>query len=132
MARPGTVLSLVERGWQAARECSLELGTDGVLVVHLIKGSLDAGVCSLIAPRPTITIRNVSKELFWVAVWWLSIRLIAAGRLRALLVDNDRSLRLLRGWARLIGCRLALVRPGASGYELWMASHRIARGALID
>jgi len=123
------VLSLIERGWQAARELSLGLRQEGVCVVHVIKGRLDRSVKALITPVPNVRLISVHRQLFWpligllAAGWWLR------GTLRSLLVDNDRSYNRLRGWARLLRLDLTVVRAGTHGYELWVGSDRVAEAA---
>lgn len=109
------VLSLVERGWQAAREYSLDLDQQDIGVLHLIKGWLPADVRRLIAPRPHIRIISVPRRLFWIGVWLGLIVCWATGRLRSLLVDNDRSARRLHRWARWTGAQVMTVQPGSDG-----------------
>lgn len=125
--RPVIVLSLVERGWQAARECSLDLHRRGVCVIHLIKGTLDHAVHALIAPQPHIRLMSVARSWFWPMAWLLCTALTLSGQLRAVLVDNERSFRRLRGWTRLAGINVIMVRNGREGYEVWAGSRCIAR-----
>lgn len=125
MAEDGIVLSLVEHGWQAARECSLALESYQVRVIHLVKGSLDHGVRQLITAHPTIRIADVPRALFWPAVSGALVRWRLGGRLRLVLVDNDRSWQRLQRWARWLGLVLLKVTQGSDGYELWEGSTRI-------
>ncbi len=125
MAEDGVVLSLVEHGWQAARECSLALECHGVRVVHLVKGSLDRRLRQLIIPHPTIQLIDVSRALFWPAVYGTLVRWRVQGQLRLVLVDNDRTRQRLRRWARWLGLELLKVTQGSDGYELWEGSTRI-------
>ena len=115
----GMVLSFVERGWQAAREWSLDAQHRGITVVHLIKGRLSPAVQAMIAPRPHIRIMSVPRPLFWVAAFAHLFAGRLRGRLRAVLVDNDRSCHRLRAWTQGMGVTLLTVRVGAAGYELW-------------
>ena len=102
------VLSLVERGWQAAREYSLEVQRQGGCCVHLVKGSLSPAVHAMISPQPRIRVVSVRRTLFWpVALAWC-VGLLAAARLQAVLVDNERSLRRVRRWVG--GSRVSLIR----------------------
>lgn len=125
--RPAVILSLVERGWQAARELSLDLQRDGFRSIHLIKGRLDRSVHSLIAPQPHVQLVSWHRRVFWPATALLTLGWFMTGRLRAILVDNDRSYRRLRGWARVGHVHLALVRQGPQGHELWIGPQQISR-----
>ena len=107
------VLSLVERGWQAARERSLELQAQGVPVLHLVKGRLSRPVRELIDPKPNGWIVSVPRSLFWPSVWVACLWLTAWRRLRTIWVDNERSFRRLARWAQIARLELAIVRSGA-------------------
>ncbi|MBI2104137.1 MAG: hypothetical protein HYT90_00950 [Candidatus Omnitrophica bacterium] len=116
---PGTiVLSLVERGWQAAREYSLDVQREGGGVVHLVKGALSPAVHAMIAPQPRVRVVSVRRALFWPLAWAWCAGLLAAARLRGVLVDNERSLRRVRRWVGGPRVRLVRVGPGGRGYEL--------------
>lgn len=117
-ASPPVVLSLVERGWQAARECSLELQQQGMCVIHLVKGRLSGAVHAMIAPKPHIHVVSMSRNLFWPAAWALCGWLSLTGRLRSVMVDNERSMRRVRRWVRRPRVNPVLVREGRDGYEL--------------
>ncbi|MBI2495122.1 MAG: hypothetical protein HYY59_07820 [Candidatus Omnitrophica bacterium] len=123
------VLSLVERGWQAARECSLELQPQGMEFLHIIKGRLDRAVRSLIEPWPHIRIISLPRTLFWPVVSALVLGLWLTGKLRALLVDNPRSYRRLSRVSGLVRVPLTLVQWGDAGYELSVDSAPITRAA---
>lgn len=130
MAEPrALVLSLVERGWQAARECSLDAACEQTAFLHAVKGSLDQSLRGLIAPRPHIRCISVPRWVFWPWVWRAVIWLRLTAGLRAILVDNDRSYRRLTRWARWSGVRLAQVMLGPQGYELREGHHAVSRGA---
>lgn len=118
------VLSLVERGWQAAREWSLDTQQRGITVVHLIKGRLSPSVQAMIVPHPTIRIVSIPRSLFWVGVCSYLLAGWLRGRLRVVLVDNDRSCHRLKGWARRARITLLRVQVGAAGYELWSDAGR--------
>ena len=107
--RPGRVLSLVERGWQAARERSLDLSREGIGCVHIVKGRLSRAVHELIAPVPHVRIISLPRRLFWHGVWLLLIGAALTGRARSVLVDNERSYRRLAWWRRWAGIEVALV-----------------------
>ena len=113
------VLSLVERGWRAARECSLDAQRQGMCTVHLVKGRLSRSVHAMIAPTPHIHVVSVSRKVFWPSAWALYGWLALTGRLRSVLVDNTRSMRRARRWVRGSRITPVLVRERRDGYELW-------------
>jgi len=121
------VLSLIERGWQAAREFSLDLCQSGVCVVHVIKGNLSPSVRALITPAPNVRIISVHPQLFWPVAWVLLTGWWLTGRLRSLLVDNDRSQGRFFRCARLLHLNLTVVRAGAHGYELWIGPQQVSQ-----
>ena len=126
MAEPrAIILSLVERGWQAARECSLDLHGKGICVVHMIKGSVSPQVLALMVPKSHIHFVSVSRTLFWPAALGMFGWFVASGTLRAVLVDNERSRRRLSRWVRVARVQLLLVRQGQGGYEMIAADQRV-------
>ena len=130
MAEDGVViLSLVEHGWQAARECSLALERHGVRVIHLVKGSLDHRVRQLIIPHATIRMMGMPRALFWPAVYGALVRWRLGGRLRLVLVDNDRSRQRLQRWTAWMKLDLFKVTQGLDSYELWQGGTRIPLAA---
>jgi len=100
------VCSLVERGWQAAREYSLDAQRSEVAFLHLVKGRLDRSVRVLIAPRPNIRLLSIGKQWFWPSAWVILAWGALTGRLHAVLVDNDRSYRRLQAAMRVAGVSL--------------------------
>ena len=121
------IVSLVERGWQAARECSLEVQGDGIHVVHLIKGRVEPAVRALSPSRPGIRLVSLARSLFWPLAYLATIGWLASGRLCAVLVDNERSQRRLRTWCHLARTPVWLARQGSEGYELWAGADRLGR-----
>lgn len=120
------MLSLVERGWQAARECSLDAQRQGVRTVHLIKGWVHPRVLALHRSSEYVRMISVPRPLFWVAVgcalvWWGG-----SGVLRAVLVDHERSAARLHRWIGWLHAHLMMVRMGDAGYELWAGEQRIS------
>ena len=77
---------------------------------------------------PRIQLACVPKRLFWLFVWSLLPGLWLLGRLRGLLVDNDRSHGRLRAW-QWLGIHVAKVLPGPDGYELWDGPRAMSRPA---
>ena len=119
MSEPrAVVLSLVERGWQAARECSLDLHGKGVCVIHLIKGSVSPHVLALVTPTPHIHLVSVPRTLFWPGALATCVWLVMCGLLRAVLVDNERSHRRLSRWVPWARVHVVLVHQGQGGYEM--------------
>lgn len=94
------ILSLVERGWQAAREWSLHQRPPQTSVVHLIKGTLQAEIRSLIRPVPHVTVMAIPRRAFWPVAFGCFLWHVCRGRLQAVLVDNPRSHRRVGLWIR--------------------------------
>ena len=117
MADRPLVLSLVERGWQAARDYSLQMQPQAD-VVHVVKGRLSRNVRRMIAPSAHIRVLSMPRALFWPGIGLLLLGYRLSGRLRTLLVDNRRSYRRLARVSRAARLGLALIQQGASGYEL--------------
>ncbi len=133
------VLSLVERGWQAARQCSLEAADQGAGTLHLIKGRLPSDVRALIPAHERIILDDCPKQLFWPLVYAYSLGGIFGGHLRAILVDNERSLGRMETWTAFI-CRfafrkaaakpiVALVSADPTGYLLHTAQVPLSRNS---
>ena len=108
------VLSLVERGWAAARACSLDAQRQGMCTVHLVKGRLSRAVHTMITPTPHVHVVSVSRSVFWPAAWALCGWLALTGRLRSVWVDNERSMRRVRQWVPRARIRPVLVREGGA------------------
>ena len=115
---PTEVLSLVERGWQGARQCSLALDAKAIPVIHVIKGSLDAGVRAMIQPYPHIRLLAVPRWSFRVWVWTLMVWGTLRGRLGWILLDHERSLRELSWWCRRFGLTPVVIQEHGRGYDL--------------
>ena len=96
------ILSFVERGWQAAREWSMQSRPPGVRVIHLIKGSMKSEVRAFIRPIPGVELVAIPRKVFWPMAFILFVWYASWRRLQAVLVDNDRSHHRLRLWSRWI------------------------------
>ena len=116
--RHALVLSLVEHGWRGARECSLILSAREISTLHLIKGSLEREVLAIIEAHPGLRVRDVPRPLFRLALWLVLIGQTLAGRLRWVLVDNDRTLRAVSPWCALCRVVPVLIEPDGNGYRL--------------
>ena len=119
------ILSLVERGWQAARECSLAAQRDGVRITHVIKGRVDPAVCGLHPSAPGVRMVGVARWWFWPWIWLHAVAWRGPGRPCAVLVDNERAQRRVRAWRLPEAMPVWLVRMGPHGYELWAESGRV-------
>ncbi len=120
MAERGPLIcSLVERGWRAVREYSLGPQQQDMLFLHVIKGRLSRPLRALIAPRANTRLASLPRQVFWLAAWCVLAGLAVSGRLRGILVDNEKSWRRLARFSRIARVPLSIVRSGTSRYELW-------------
>jgi len=124
-AESSVVLSLVEHSWRDARNCSLDLAEHGVTVVHIVKGKLDRSVRDIIRPMPNIRMVVVARSLFWLVVGWHGLCCLVRGRLRGVLVDNERSYKRLHVLGKLAGIPPMLLKHSQNGYELWVGEKRV-------
>lgn len=130
-SRRGGCLSLVERGWRGARECSLALNARGIDVTHLVKGVLEPEVLAMIRPYPYIRLVAVSPGWFRPCAWRALVAGTLLGRWAAVLVDHERTGREIAWWCRLFGLRVASIRETGDGYELWIGHDRRDLSALV-
>ena len=121
------ILSFVERGWRAARECSLESEGEEVRFSHLIKGRLGQAVLAIIPSRPHSEIVSIPRQLFWPAAWARAVGALLSRRLGAVMVDNERSYRRVKRWPGFAQVPVVMVQEGLEGYELWRGSQRLLR-----
>lgn len=127
----GEVLSVVERGWRGARECSLTLNAMAIPVTHLIKGYLTHDLRTLMTPFPYIGIVSVPRPLFPVCLWMMVLWKSAGGRLRWVVVDHERTLRRIAWWCRVFRLRAAMIRETDEGYALEVAGRPISLAAFL-
>ena len=111
-------LFLVERGWRALRECSLDAGRRGVAVTYLIKGSLSPEVRAMVGLTPLMRAVDVPRSWFYVTAWWCLIAGALSGRLRWVVCDHERTLAAIKPWAQRLGVTPVLIRELADGMEL--------------
>ena len=111
-------LFLVERGWHALRECSLDAGRRGIAVTYLIKGSLSPGVRAMIRLIPLMRAVDVPRSWFYVAVWWRLLAGALGGRVRWVVTDDERTPDRLAGWCRRFRVSLVRVEETSRGYTL--------------
>lgn len=126
------VLSLVERGWRAARECSLDLQETNVEFLHIVKGRLSRAVRAMVASQPHVRLMSLPKMLFWPVITLLMGAGAVSGWLRGVLVDNPRSFRRLHGIGRAVRVPVAMVQEGVEGYELWVGTEPLSRAAWTE
>ena len=123
---PSRVLSVVERGWRGARECSLALAQRGIPVTHLIRGIVRPEFRAVIRPHAHVRLIDVPRACYAVVLW---PSLIVGGvlrRIRWVLVDNERQLGRLQRWAGPLGMTTVLVREGSRGYDLVVGGRLVA------
>lgn len=122
---PPVILSLVERGYQAARTCSIDLQSEGLSVIHLIKGGLSSEIRALIVPYPHIRMVAVGRHSFRLFLWSILLGLLLTRRLRTIWVDNERSDKQLHRWLQGM-VDVLRIQQGTDGYELWRGSQKIS------
>ena len=123
---PSGALSVVERGWRGARECSLALAGRGIPVTHLIRGIVRPEFRAVIRPHTHVRLIDLPRAFYAVVLW---PSLIVGGvlrRIRWVLVDNERRLGRLQRWAGPLGMTAVLVREGSCGYELVVGGRLVA------
>ncbi len=89
-------LSLVEKGWAAARWLSLEMAGKGIPVCHLVKGAIPRPTREVLSPGAGVTLRGVPQRFFRGAAWaqlWLGQ---TTGRIGMVITDNAKT----AGWVR--------------------------------
>ena len=128
----GEVLSVVERGWRGARECSLTLNAMAVPVTHLIKGRLSRDVRAMIRPYPHIHLLSVPRTVFRVWLWWTVVRRTVLGRVRWVFLDQERTLQELAWWCRLRRVTPVLIRDTDDGYTLTVQGRPVSLGRLLE
>lgn len=125
------MLSLVERGWQGARQCSLALEARHVPVTHVVKGRLSADVRAMIEPHPHIRVVSAPRAAFRLWIWPVVIWRTLQGRLRWILMDHERSHRELSWWCRRFGIILVMIQEHDGGYDLAVHGRRVSLEELL-
>ena len=99
----GLVLSLVEHGWRATRECALAILPGGCTVTHLVRGTVPPDVRAVIRLQPGERLVGVPRPLYRVAR--TALFAVAALDRRAcwVLADNERTLKEAAWWCRACG-----------------------------
>ena len=130
--RKGEVLSVVERGWRGARDCSLTLNEMAIPVTHLIKGYLSRELRAMVQPYPHIQIVSVPRPLFRIGLWWVLVGRTLTGRLRVVLIDHERTLREASWWCRLWGVTPVTIHETDDGYTLEANKRPVALAAVFN
>ena len=112
------VLSLVERGWRGARECSLILGRRQVRVRHLVKGWVSPDVRALIVLQTHESLNSVPRPLFRIRLWLALLGAAARRQGGWVLVDHERTLREIAWWCRVWRWTPVFVQDTDDGYIL--------------
>ena len=130
---PTDMLSLVEHGWQGARQCSLALEGRQVRVTHVIKGWLRADLRAMIAPHPHIRLVSAPRWAFYFVVWPLVIAKTLRGRLGWILMDHERSRAELAWWCRLFGIAPVMIQEQDGGtYDLAVGGRAVPLEELLQ
>ena len=111
-------LSLVEHGWRGARRCSLAVAEQGIPVTHLLRGWVAADLVRLIGRHPNIRLVRVPHRAFHVSSWGWLAACTATGRLRWLLVDRERTRRMVQRWCERFEIAVVMIHDTVEGYEL--------------
>lgn len=130
-SKPGEVLSVVERGWRGARECSLVLSAKAIPVTHLIKGYVNTELLAMIQPVPHMRIISAPRPLFRLWLWWALGWGTLTRRLRCVLIDHERTLREVSWWCRLWGLASVTIRDTDEGYDLQRGRERLSLEQLL-
>jgi hypothetical protein len=112
------LLSVVERGWRGARECSLDVARQGIQVTHLIKGRLPPDVRRLIQPVQGIALYDAPRWRFPLLLWTHLVAGALTRRVRWALFDHERTLAAAGRWCRLAGVTAVLIRESGERVEL--------------
>ena len=121
-----TALSLVERGWPAARRLSIRLAQKNIATVHVVKGALPRNVIEMITPYPGMRVTGMPKALFWPAVWLRAVAESARGRLAIVITDNERAQRRVAAWPGINPDTVVLAKPASAADELWIGGRLVS------
>lgn len=119
MPQPSLALSVVERGWQEAREWSLAAAAARWRVVHLNRGWLSADVRALIVPQSGVRLWGAPRRLFRPVLWILLAWWGLCGRLALVVVDNERTFQRLAPALAVLRVRLLRIGQSAASYQFW-------------
>lgn len=127
MKRAPLAISLVERGWQAARTWSLAPEAAGWRVIHICRGWLTRDVRAVIGAAPGRQLWGAPQRCYrwlaWGAIGWYALRRC----LGLVVVDNPRTFSRLQRGLRLLGVRLIHIDMDETGYGCWADAARQQR-----
>jgi hypothetical protein len=95
---PGAAVSMVEKGWGAARRISIELTKQGIGVHHFIKGRMPRDLVAVLTPYPGMRITGLPVRWYRPALWALLLWRKLTGRRTVVLVDNERAAGWVAWW----------------------------------
>lgn len=109
------VLSLVEKGWSAARQATIPMTQRGARVTHLVRGRLPRALLRVITPYDGMTIRGIDRRWYRVIVWILLAfhQWVQPGSL--VLVDNQPAVEWVRRSFPRLAHGVVLVQETAGG-----------------
>ncbi len=132
MRAHNTVISLVEKGWAGARQISLELAREGIVVCHLVKGRLPRELLRVLSSHAELHLKGAPPRLFKTIAWSVLAGSQFNGAARLVLVDNERTLHWVGRWFPRLRNRLVLVREQPDGSPVMFRSEeRVELGALL-
>ena len=94
----GGVLSMVEKGWGAARRVSIELARQGIGVHHFVRGRLPRELIAVLTPYAGVRITGLPVRWYRPALWAMLLWRKLLGRPALVLVDNERAEAWVRQW----------------------------------
>ena len=103
MTAARSVLSLVEHGWRAARECALAVLPGGCAVTHLVRGTLPPAVRAVIQLQPGEHLIGVPRLLYRMTRLGFFAVATLSRREHWVLADNERTLKETAWWCRACG-----------------------------
>lgn len=95
---PDAVVSMVEKGWGAARRISIELTKQGIGVHHFVRGHLPRELIAVLTPYAGMRITGLPVRWYRPALWALLLWRKLTGRRTLVLVDNERAAGWITGW----------------------------------
>lgn len=109
------VVSLVEKGWPAARRLSIRLVRSDVSVHHLVRGSVPQAVLAILTPYEGMTITGIAASWYRWAVWVTLMRAWVLRERLIILVDHERAAAWVARWFPRLAPRVFFVQEDAAG-----------------
>lgn len=130
---PGCLISLVEKGWSAARRLSIAHVRHNGTVLHLVRGRLKKDVRAVLTPYPSMRLRGFMPRTYRFSVWavlgWAGL----TGCRPIVLVDNERAARWVGRCFPYLRQRLVLVEelPDGAPRIAWRGQE-VPAGVLVE